>query len=129
MVDGAVTPRLLRRHVGQRAGSFGVASASSRAEIDEDGFELELGDQVSARAAPSEQDVRRLDVTMDQAAFVGIAQCTRYEHTERGRLAHAERSVPLMSGEVEPFEPLHAEVRPPEIAQRPGIPNAHDAWV
>ena len=98
-------PRLLGRHVAERAedrprlrGDHLVEAGDAEVE------ELDL-----LHAAADEEEVRRLEIAVDDAARVHHAERLRHPAGERDGLVHVEAPVREAPGQVLPFEPLHGE--------------------
>ena len=132
LVDLAFAARLLGGHVRRGAddragaGELRVAGGGD-AEVDELRNER-LGDLVHVGRRADEEDVRRLDVAVDDAGGVGggerfgdLRGDEERVGERQGRAAHALRDVFAL-------EPFHRDVRHP-LVELPERDDAHDARV
>ena len=121
-IDVFVPARLFRCHVGGRPdhgaghGQCLHAGTARKAVVEElDPVEPPV----------DEEDVRRLDVTVDDALLVGDAERRRDLDRDAHRLAHAQVCAREARGQVLSLQPLHDEV---ELVGNPTMSEvSHDA--
>ena len=106
-IDIGRTDGLLRRHVAHRADDRTGARQHARAQRVSRDTEVE---ELEVRGvAVDEEEVRRLDVAMDDAAPVRDRESLGDAASDRERLAHARRSAREAVRQVLTLQPLHRE--------------------